>query len=996
MTPERWQEIRDVLEKALELAPDERSAFLDRACSSDPSLRHEVDTLIASSDDVRSSFLQSSTLRVTLTSGTKLGDYEVKSMLGSGGMGEVYRARDSRLGRDVAIKVLPSFLSSDSDRLRRFEQEARAAAALNHPNILAVFQMGKYEGTPYLVSELLEGETLREQIKRGRLSVRKTIEYGVQIARGLAAAHAKGIVHRDLKPENLFVTEDGRVKILDFGLAKLTQPQPSSLMQTEGTEPGVVMGTVGYMSPEQVRGQAVDHRADIFAFGAILYEMLAGKRAFQKPTSPETMTAILNEDPQGISQVAANIPPALQRVVHRCLEKNAEQRFQSASDLAFALDALSESSVDISASSPSGGSFPHRAGTAWTRPFHSRQAWIIGIAAIVVAALIAGIIYHGSLQTRTLTDKDTIVLADFTNTTGDSAFDGTMKEALSLQLEKSPFLNILSDQGAREVLQLMGRQPTDTITRELAREICVRSRSKAFLSGSISKLGSEYVVNLDMTACATGESLAKEQVVAANKEEVLKVLDRAASSLRAKVGENLVTVPKFDVPADVTTSSLEAFKADSAGKRAALTGSDAAGLPFYQRAVELDPNFAIAYKELGRTYINMGKDALGKENAMKAYALRDRASERERYDISVSYFLDVKQDLEKSIPLLEAWIQAYPHDRQPRTYLGWVYSQFGQYEKSVPLMQSGLALEPNSGLDQAILAQDYTALNRFDAAKTVLVEARNRKLDHDTSLRYGAYQLAFVTDDAREMERLGKDTGPDLQGETEAYYGRLNRTRDIERKAHESAVQGDDQEEAASIQVRSALREAKAGNLGIARQQLATVAPLRSRDTRLEGACAFAVIGDGGSARKLLIGLERDYPDDTMLRMYFAPTTNALIELSKGNPSQAILDLEPVASWERSPNARLFPAYVRGQAYLQAHNGTAAAAEFQKLLDHRGIVVNDVTGALAHLQIGRAHAMMGDTAKAKAAYQDFLTLWKDADPDIPILKQAKAEYAKLQ
>ena len=347
MTPERWQQVRDVLEKALELVPSERSAFLNSACSSDQSLRQEVETLLASSDGVRTGFLQSSTLRVTLISGAKLGDYEVKSLLGFGGMGEVYRARDSRLGRDVAIKVLPSFLSADSDRLRRFEQEARAAATLNHPNILAVHQMGTYEGAPYLVSELLEGETLREQLNRGRLAVRKAIDYGVQIARGLAAAHEKGIVHRDLKPENLFVTKDGRVKILDFGLAKLTQPQSgpenAELTLTKGTEAGMVMGTVGYMSPEQVRGQTADHRADIFAFGAILYEMLAGKRAFQKPTSAETMTAILNEDQPGISQATANTPPALQRVVHRCLEKNPEQRFQSASDLAFALDALSES-----------------------------------------------------------------------------------------------------------------------------------------------------------------------------------------------------------------------------------------------------------------------------------------------------------------------------------------------------------------------------------------------------------------------------------------------------------------------------------------------------------------------------------------------------------------------------------------------------------------------------------------------------------------------------
>ena len=352
MTPERWQQIRNVLERALEVPPSERSAFLNNACSSDQSLRQEVETLLASENDAHSGFLQSFTLRVTLPSGTNLGDYEVKSLLGSGGMGEVYRARDSRLGRDVAIKVLPSFLATDSDRLRRFEQEARAAAALNHPNILAVFQMGTYEGAPYLVSELLEGETLREQVKRSRLSVRKAIDYGVQIARGLAAAHEKGIVHRDLKPENLFVTKDGRLKVLDFGLAKLTRPESSSehnsLTLTEGTEAGVVLGTVGYMSPEQVRGQTADHRADIFALGTILYEMLTGKRAFQKPTSAETMTAILNEDPPGISQVTTNIPPALQRVVHRCLEKNPEQRFQSASDLAFALDALSEkSSSDV-------------------------------------------------------------------------------------------------------------------------------------------------------------------------------------------------------------------------------------------------------------------------------------------------------------------------------------------------------------------------------------------------------------------------------------------------------------------------------------------------------------------------------------------------------------------------------------------------------------------------------------------------------------------------
>jgi serine/threonine protein kinase len=379
MTPERWQQIQDVLEKALRLTPGDRSVYLDRACSSDLSLRQEVETLLASSDGVLSSFLQSSeALRIVLTPGTKLGEYEVKSLLGSGGMGEVYRARDSRLVRDVAIKVLPPLFSANSDRLRRFEQEARATAALNHPNILAVFQMGTHEGAPYLVSELLEGETLREQIKRGRLSLRKAIDYGVQIARGLAAAHEKGIIHRDLKPENLFVTKDGRVKILDFGLAKLTQPHSSSensaVTLTEETEAGVVMGTAGYMSPEQVRGQTVDHRTDLFGFGAILYEMLTGNRAFQKSTSADTMSAILNEDPPGISLVATNIPPALQRVVRRCLEKNPEQRFQSASDLAFALDALSEISGSAAAGS---NKEPRRISKLWA------------VAAVLIAVFVA-------------------------------------------------------------------------------------------------------------------------------------------------------------------------------------------------------------------------------------------------------------------------------------------------------------------------------------------------------------------------------------------------------------------------------------------------------------------------------------------------------------------------------------------------------------------------------------------------------------------------------
>src|SRR5271170_7812623 len=740
MTPERWQQIHDVLEKALELAPEERSAFLNQACSSDPSLRQEVDTLLASSDDVRSSFLaQFSGPRVTLTAGTKLGEYEVKSLLGSGGMGEVYRARDSRLGRDVAIKVLPPFVSSDPNRLRRFEQEARAAAALNHPNILAVHQMGTHEGAPYLVSELLEGETLREPIRRGRLAVRKAIDYGVQIARGLSAAHEKGIVHRDLKPENLFVTKDGRLKILDFGLAKLTQPQSSSehsaLTQTEGTEAGVVMGTVGYMAPEQVRGQGADHRADIFAFGAILYEMLAGKRAFQKPTSPETMTAILNEDPPGISQVATNLPPALQRVVHRCLEKNPEQRFQSASDLAFALDALSDPGASSSANA---ANVVTGAGPRWK---------IIVPTVVAVLALSIGgyfVFFHHKAK---LTDTDTIVLADFANSTGDTIFDDTLKTALTVSLQQSPFLSVLPDSTVTKTLQLMTRTASTRLTPELTRELCQRAGSKAYIAGSIGSLGSEFVVGLKAVNCQSGDTLAEEQVTAASKEKVLDMLGDAASKLRGELGESLATVQKFDVPLpQATTSSLEALQAYSLGIKTANEKGPVAGLPYFERAITLDPTFAVGYAAMGSSYLNLGEPGRASEYITKAFQLREHASERERLGIEANYYQYVIGDLDKSAQAYREQIESYPRVVSAYANLGIVFAKQGQYEKATEITRQGMRIAPDRVGWYDNLALYTLALQHFDEARQVLHEAQARKLD-DSGIHDALYGLAFLGSD---------------------------------------------------------------------------------------------------------------------------------------------------------------------------------------------------------------------------------------------------------
>ena len=1013
MTPERWQQIRDVLEKALELAPGQRSAFLDGACLSDQSLRREVETLLASSEDARSGFLESSLLRIKITSGTKLGEYEVKSLLGSGGMGEVYRARDTRLGRDVAIKVLPSFLSADSDRLRRFEQEARAAAALNHPNILAVFQMGTYQGAPYLVSELLEGETLREQIKRGRLPIRKAIDYGVQIARGLAAAHEKGIVHRDLKPENLFVTKDGRLKILDFGLAKLTQRQSSSehsaMTLTEGTEAGVVMGTVGYMSPEQVRGQAIDHRADIFAFGVILYEMLSGKRAFQKPTSPETMTAILNEDPPGISQVTANIPLAMQRVVHRCLEKNPEQRFQSASDLAFALDALSES----------GGS-SHSATAANLVTGWARRWKVIVSAAVIVLALSIGSYFYSHRKPK-LTDKDTIVLADFTNSTGDAIFDDTMKTALSVSLQQSPFLSVLPDSKVARTLQQMTRPTSAKLTPDVTRELCQRAGSKAYIAGSLGSLGSEFVVGLKAVNCESGDILAQEQVTAASKEKVLNALGEAASKLRGELGEPLATVQKFDLPlAHVTTSSLDALKDYSLGLKIYDQKGIVAALPYYQRAIRLDPNFAMAYRSMGGVYLDLGESGRAREYVTKAFQSREHATQQEKLTVTANYYQYVTGELDKAIQTFQEQMATYP--REPIAYgdLSVAFQGKGQYEKAVEVARQGMLEAPESMGSYENLATCYVSLQRLDEARQVIHEAQARKFE-GFGLHYHLYRIAFLESDPATMAEqqqwfVGKpeyeNTGLALESATKAYEGHVSKSHELMKRAVDSALRANQKENGAGYLTDAALQQAAYGNPAEARQSAAEALKLdtASQGVEVEAALAFAMAGDTARAESLAQGLGEHFPLDTQMQSLWLPAIRGQLALDRNNPAVALNALQAASPIELGNtiygSTCLYHVYVRGEAYLAAGQGSAASAEFQKILNHTGVIVNCWTGALAHLGVARANALQSRTSqgadadaarvRALAAYKDFLTLWKDADPDIPILKEAKAEYAKLQ
>ena len=1009
MTPERWQQVKGVLENVLEITPPERDAFLDQACDGDQELRREVESLLAAGDEGRSSFLQFPPV-MRLGKGTRVGDYEIQSLLGAGGMGEVYRARDLRLRRDVAIKVLPAFVSSDPDRLRRFEQEATAAAALNHPNILTVYQMGTHEGAPYLVSELLEGETLGEQIKRGRLVVRKAIDNALQIARGLAAAQEKGIVHRDLKPENLFVTKDGRIRILDFGLAKLTQQQPgseaSALSLGHATEASVVMGTVGYMAPEQVRGQPVDHRADIFAFGAILYEMLAGKRAFQKPTSPETMTAILNEDPPGISQVVPNLPPALQRVVHRCLEKNPEQRFQSSSDLAFALESLSDAGTSA----------------ALTGSGRARLGGYILAVPLVSLLIAGGLFYRSRHQAKPLTAKDTIVLADFANTTSDGIFDDTLKTGLNVSLRQSPFLNVLSDSEVTKTLQQMTRPGSTKLTPEITRELCQRVGSKAYLAGSIGSLGSEFDLDLKAVNCQNGDTLVQEQVTAASKEKVLDALGEAASKLRVELGESLATVQKFDVPlAEATTSSLEALKSYSLGEKAFREkGVDA--LTYYQRAIQLDPNFAIAHRAIGLVYAYLGERKRAAEYYLKAFQLREYSSERERLSIEAAYYSHVTGELEKAAPVYQQEIESYPREARAYGDLASVSYQLGLFDRAIEIGRQAVRLEPDSVSGYETLANLFGDTQRFDDVRRIVQEARSRKLDA-IGLHSDLYALAFFNSDSTGMAEQQQwfadhpqygDTGLALASDTEAYAGHLEKAEELTRRAIETAIRADNKESAAVWQTIAAQREAVYGNRAKAWQEAEEALKLapESQGVEPEAALAFAWAGDRARAESLAQDLEKRFPLDTQTQSIWLPAIRAQAALAQRKPTVALTQIQAPSTIELgniqfvANGSCLYNLYIRANALLAAGNGSDAAAEFQRLMDHSGIVWNCWTGALAHLGLARANALRSRTSqgadadaarvRALAAYKDFLTLWKDADSDIPILKEAKAEYANLQ
>jgi len=964
-------------------------------------------------------------------------------------MGEVYLAQDTKLDRKVALKILPAELAANRDRMQRFVREAKSAAALNHPNIAHIYEIGESNGVNFIAMEFIDGHTFGEVIQ-SETDLRKLARYLQYVAEGLSKAHAAGIVHRDLKPDNIMVTHDGHVKVLDFGIAKLIEAKTPSSTSSEidtaitlqHSQPGMVLGTVGYMSPEQARGRTndIDRRSDIFSFGCILFEAVTGHKAFAGEDAIDTLNKIIRGSPASITDFRPDASSRLQRIVRRCLAKNPKDRYQTIRDVAIQLRELrrelgNPAGVDITgtlASSESAGTISpsarassaeylisqvklNKAGAIVTMGvlllttalillwyFNDTRAAVLTMGLLALTLSLILFWYFRRTRAVPLTDKDTIVLADFLNTTGDAVFDGTLKLALAVQLGQSPFLNIFGDDRLREALRFMDRSSDERVTRDVGREICLRQGLKAFLAGSIAALGSHYVITLEAINALTGDAIAREQTEAESKEQVLRKLGKAATRLREKMGESLASIQRFDAPIEqATTSSLDALKAYSMGRELALGNKDREAMPFLKRAVELDPDFAQAYDKLAGSYSNTGQQELAIEAFQRAFDLRERSSEYERLRIAADYYAFATFEADKFIEAYELLVRTYPRDFVAWNNLGNRYNSVGQFEKAAEACREGIRLNPNWVIPRSNLALAYISLDRFDEARQVIQEAVSQELE-STPMRSHLYSIAFVNGDAAAMkQQIDWASGrPDeylaqaWQAEVAAFRGQLRQSRRFSQRTVELALQHEQKEAAAQFLAGQAVTEAVFGQSDRVSELVARAFGIfRSRAAVSIAANAFSLCGDSERAQPLIDEYSQRLPKNTFWNAVSAPLYRAQIELHRSHAAQAIELLESAHRFDSSGN--FGPQYIRGQAYLKLNKGAEAAAEFQKILSHRGWSVRGVLYPLAYVGLARGAVLQGNAGKARKAYQDFLALWKDADSDNPILIGAKKEYEQL-